>query len=95
MLDRAIAISERCERAFFWRGMLKKRLGKAESAYNDFRRAVDLNPRNIDAAREVRLHQMRRGQGGSVAPPAPMRPSPKPAPPERPSLLGRFFKPPK
>ena len=59
-LDRLIARDERCERAFFVRGTLQKRLGRSAEAARDFARAAELNPRNLDAAREVRLHQMRR-----------------------------------
>jgi curved DNA-binding protein CbpA len=95
MFDRAIAISAKCERAYFWRGMLHKRLGKNDAAFLDFRRAVDLNPRNIDAAREVRLHQMRTGKavtgGSSTTLPAVTRPSSKPPQPP-PGFLGRLFK---
>jgi len=102
MLDRAISINARCERAYFWRGLLQKRLGKADSAFRDFRRAAELNPRNIDAAREVRLHRMRGGRSSSQPPPP--EPSTGPAPqrssaaaPPKPGegkggLLGRFFK---
>ena len=95
MLDRAISMNDRCEKAYFWRGMLNKRVGRAEAAYRDFRKAVDLNPHNIDAAREVRLHNMRGGpRGRSSSPPA--RSSPVPAKPTKPDeksgLLGRFFK---
>jgi tetratricopeptide (TPR) repeat protein len=61
MLDKALAISEQCERAYFWRGLLYKRIGKIEAAYRDFHEAVDLNPNNIDAVREMRLHNMRAG----------------------------------
>ncbi|MGH7269193.1 MAG: J domain-containing protein, partial [Polyangiaceae bacterium] len=64
-LDRAIAMSDKCERAYFWRGLLQKRIGKATSAQRDFRHVIELNPRNIDAAREVRLHQMRGGAPAS------------------------------
>lgn len=98
MLDRAVAMSDRCERGYFWRGMLHKRVGRADAAIRDFRRAYDLNPRNIDAAREVRLHNMRGGRStrSSMPPAGPIRPSPvpgKPAKPdEKPSLLGRLFK---
>lgn len=96
MLDKAISMNDRCERAYFWRGMLNKRVGKPESAYRDFRKAVDLNPHNIDAAREVRLHNMRGGpKGRSSSPPQVTRSSPLPAKPSKTddkSLLGRFFK---
>ena len=30
----------------------------------DFRRVVKLNPRNLDAAREIRVFEMRGGKGG-------------------------------
>ncbi len=97
MLDKALSMNDRCEKAYFWRGMLNKRVGKAESAYRDFRKAVDLNPHNIDAAREVRLHNMRGGpRGRSSSPPSNTRSSPVPAKPsksdEKSGLLGRFFK---
>ena len=46
-------MNEMCEKApSSWRGLLYKRLGKNEQAVKDFRRAFDLNPRNIDAGRE-------------------------------------------
>jgi curved DNA-binding protein CbpA len=96
MLERAVSMSDKCERAFFWRGMLLKRLGKGEAAYKDFRRAADLNPRNIDAAREVRLYNMRGGRRSSKPPPPPGRrqsPSPpKPIEAQKPGILGRLFK---
>jgi len=104
MLDRAIAMSGRSEKAYFWRGMLNKRLGRAELAFRDFKTSAELNPRNIDAAREVRLHRMRRGprsssppplnSSRSVPPPGSARPKPNSVRPEepKPSLLGRFFK---
>ncbi len=59
MLDEAIKLNERCERAYFYRGMLHKRLGRDQPAYLDFKKSMDLNPRNIDAQREVRLFEMR------------------------------------
>jgi hypothetical protein len=104
MLDRAVAMSSRSEKAYFWRGMLNKRLGRAELAFRDFKTAAELNPRNIDAAREVRLHRMRRGPRSSsppplnpsrsAPPPGSTRPKPNSVKPEepKPSLLGRFFK---
>jgi curved DNA-binding protein CbpA len=102
MLDRAISMSGRSEKAHFWRGMLNKRLGKADTAFRDFKTAAELNPRNIDAAREVRLHRMRRGSRSSSPPPGPrsgpppgsMRPTSNSVKPEdsKPGLLGRLFK---
>jgi tetratricopeptide (TPR) repeat protein len=86
-LDAAVGLSDRCERAFFWRGMLHKRLGKHLMAQRDFKRTVEINPRNIDAAREVRLYQMRGG--------VPADESPAPAKAQdagKAGLLGRLFK---
>jgi Tfp pilus assembly protein PilF len=95
MLERAIAINEKCERAFFWRGMLYKRLNKNDLAVKDFRSAVDLNPHNIDAAREVRLYNMRGGRRSSKPPAPSKRPTlspPKSSDAGKPGLLGRLFK---
>jgi len=66
-LTRAIGISQACERAFFYRAMLLKRLGQEGQAMKDFKRAMELNPRNVDATREVRLYNMR---GGDKAAPS-------------------------
>jgi tetratricopeptide (TPR) repeat protein len=63
MLDRALSESERLERAYFYRGMLHKRLNNGPLALRDFKRAAELNPRNVDAVREVRLFEMRRAKG--------------------------------
>jgi tetratricopeptide (TPR) repeat protein len=98
MLDKAIAMSDQCERAFFWRGMLYKRIGKLAAAYRDFQEAVELNPDNIDAIREMRLHNMR--SGTRSRPPHPPAAQARSSPPraqsakhdEKSSLLGRFFK---
>lgn len=60
-LDRAVALNGKCERAYFYRAMLYKRLGNDAPALRDFRAAFELNPRNLDAQREVRLIEMRKG----------------------------------
>jgi len=86
-LDKAIALSDRCERAFFWRGMLNKRLGKHLMAQRDFKRTVEINRRNIDAAREVLLYDMR---GGPPADEPPAGASKHDA--GKAGLLGRLFK---
>lgn len=59
MLDDAVKLNERCEQAFLYRAMLNKQLGKTQLALRDFRTVVEINPRNIDATREVRLASMR------------------------------------
>jgi curved DNA-binding protein CbpA len=90
MLDKAIAMNGRCEKALYWRGMLYKRAGKIDLASKDFKRVVEINPRNIDAAREVRLHQMRGGRSSN--PPAPPARSSSQEEAQKGGLLGRFFK---
>jgi len=100
LLDKATSLSNRCEKAYYWRGMLYKRVGKADMAAKDFKRAIDLNPRNIDAAREVRLYQMRGGRGSTPPPPPSLaRKSPLPPKPDdarektkTSGLFGRLFK---
>lgn len=107
MLDRAIATNSRLERAYFYRGMLYKRLANQHAAVRDFREAAALNPRNLDAVREVRLYEMRKSRGS--IPPSPgagddkgdkrrqsNRPAPSsqrsPAPNRAESLFGKLFK---
>jgi tetratricopeptide (TPR) repeat protein len=94
ILDRAVSKNNRSENAYFWRGLLYKRLGKADLALKDFRQVVEINPRNIDAAREVRLYQMRKSS--NPAPSKTGRSSPVPPKAGDPSkssgILGRLFK---
>ncbi len=93
VLDRCISMNARSERAYFWRGMLYKRIDDNTRALKDFKKAGELNPRNLDAMREVRLHKIRGGQ--SKAPPgasSAARPSGKPPAPEPQTLGGLFGK---
>ena len=86
-LDEAIKASPRCERAYLHRAMLYKRQRRDGLAFKDFQKVVELNPKNIEAQREIRLQEMR----GGGAP----RPSPKTAPapdPSKPGLLQKLFK---
>jgi tetratricopeptide (TPR) repeat protein len=61
-LTQAIELNEKCERAYFYRAMLYKRLGNSSLAMKDFRVVVELNPRSVDAQRELRLFTMRGGK---------------------------------
>jgi tetratricopeptide (TPR) repeat protein len=89
VLDAAVKQSERYEQAYVWRGLLYKRLGKDDLAMRDFKRAVELNPKNIDAAREVRLFTMRTSRASMPA----VRLSDAPGKGEGDKgLLGRLFK---
>ncbi|MBX3191093.1 MAG: DnaJ domain-containing protein [Labilithrix sp.] len=66
-LDRAIAKNDRSARAYFYRAQLKKRID-APGAIADFARAAELDPSNVDAAREVRLHKMRQEKATAPSP---------------------------
>src|SRR5690606_36057223 len=59
-LDEVIEREPSYERAIFYRGMLLKQSGHIDRSIRDFRQAAKLNPRNIDAKREVRLFDMRK-----------------------------------
>jgi curved DNA-binding protein CbpA len=87
MLTEALKKNPKFEKAVYYRAMLWKRLGKEREAMNDFRLSVDLNPRNIDSAREIRLHNMRRDSKSPGG-----RNSTKPPPPAAAQLFGKLFK---
>jgi tetratricopeptide (TPR) repeat protein len=62
LLDAVIAKNDKSERAYFTRAKARKRLGQTELAIDDFRVAFELNPGNLDAAREVRIYEMRKSR---------------------------------
>lgn len=66
-LDQVIARDANHERAYFYRAQLRKRLHLLKEAAADFARAADLNPKNVDAVREVRIHKMRQGNAATEA----------------------------
>ncbi len=59
MLDRAVALDRGADRAFYFRGLLRKKSGDAEGAYRDFVRAVQANPKHVDAEREAVAYETR------------------------------------
>jgi curved DNA-binding protein CbpA len=73
------------ESARLYRGQLLKRMGQDGQAALDFRAVAEKNPKNLEAAREVRLYRMRKGDDASSV--RPLRPGGGGA-----SLLGRLFK---
>jgi curved DNA-binding protein CbpA len=91
-LDGVLAKEPRYERALFYRGMLLKRAGRIDKALRDFRLSAEINPKNLDAVREVRLHEMRRRVGGQATErPGARTPSKTPPTPTG-GLLGKLFK---
>jgi tetratricopeptide (TPR) repeat protein len=88
ILDRCVQRNANCERAYFYRGLLYKRANEPAKALKDFKKAADLNPRNLDAMREVRLHNMR---GGTSKPSPSGGPGKSPSKPPEPESLGGFL----
>lgn len=68
-LDQLLKKEPNFERALFYRAVLLQRAGQNERAFKDFSRSLELNPRNIDAAREVRLYKLRHKDKQEEAPP--------------------------
>lgn len=62
LLSSALKLEPNNQRALWYRGQLFKRVGDPDKALRDFSRLLELNPKHLDAQREVRLHQMRRSQ---------------------------------
>ena len=60
-LDRALASNAKHERAHYYKGVILKRLKRNAEATRHFRAAAEVNPHNVDAAREVRLANLRQG----------------------------------
>ena len=61
-LDGICERAPRLEEAFYYRGRLLKRSGRLKEAIADFKHAGQLNPSNLDAAREVRDYEERRNR---------------------------------
>jgi tetratricopeptide (TPR) repeat protein len=89
VLNRCIKLNPQSERAYFWRGLLFKRIDDAPRAVKDFKKASELNPRNLDAMREVRLHNIRGNPAKAGDPPA--GPGGRARPPPQPETLGGLF----
>ena len=89
LMDDAVDKDPENERVRFARGELYKRMGMMTEAVRDFRWCVSRNPRNVEAAREVRLHAIRQGE---KPPEIGRRRSLKPPKEEKAGLLGKFFK---
>ncbi len=73
-LDAVLRKEPDYEKAVYYRAVLLKRSGRVHLAYKDFKRSSQLNPKNIESTREVRLYEMRHppdddgtGGGGATA----------------------------
>lgn len=63
VLEKAIEMKHRqsLPDAYVFMGQIQKVVGTERKAYAYFKKALALNPKSIDAQREVRLHKMRHG----------------------------------
>ena len=93
LLDAALEKRDNSERALFLRASLHKRHGEFDSALADLKKVLKINPRHIDAEREVRLFEMRKASGALKKSTAPARSS-KPPPDGGGAFpsLGKLFK---
>lgn len=106
LVDKAIATNDRCERAFYAKGMFLKKLGDPFGAEEMFSKAVQLNSKNLDAVRELRVLSMRNAKdpkkgarsaqaivdrSASGRGPAPRKRSTKPPPPSAGETVQQLF----
>jgi tetratricopeptide (TPR) repeat protein len=86
LLRKTFAINTDHVHGHFVRAHFLKRQGDHDKALKHFRKVAKLDPKNIEALREVRIGNMRLQRGRSSAPPAARGDS------KRPSLFSKFFK---
>ena len=85
LLRKTFSINTDHVHGHFVRAHFLKRQGDHEKALKHFKKVAKLDPRNLEALREVRVGNMRKSRGRSSAPP-PRGDS------KRPSIFGKFFK---
>ena len=86
LLRKTFAINTDHVHGHFVRAHFLKRQGDHDKALKHFKKVAKLDPKNLEALREVRIGNMRQSRGRSSAPP-PSRGDSK-----RPSIFGKFFK---
>jgi curved DNA-binding protein CbpA len=83
-----------------YRARVLKRAGEVELAHREYRNIVEREPQNVEAAREVRLFEMRKGKAPATGRSSgehrlgskPKSDSPKSTPSDIGQLFGKFFK---
>lgn len=85
LLRQTFALNPDHVHGHFVRAHFLKRLGDHDRALKHFKKVAKLDPKNLEAAREVRVGEMRKSKGRTTAPPP--RGDGK-----RPSIFGKFFK---
>jgi len=85
LLRKTFTINPNHVHGHFVRAHFLKRQGDHDKALKHFKKVAKLDPKNLEAVREVRIGTMRQSRGRTSAPP-PSGDS------KRPSLFGKFFK---
>jgi Flp pilus assembly protein TadD len=62
-IKKAISLSPQSPAPFYYLGQIRKACGDQAEAEKMFRKTIDLRPNHVEANRELRLIQMRRGKG--------------------------------
>jgi curved DNA-binding protein CbpA len=99
-VDKALSLHENHERANLLKAQILRRLGRNDEAFEYFQRVAEINPRNIDAMREVRVANMRASAAKASGKPVPGKGGGKkkggkgkaPEPTGVGGLLGKLFK---
>lgn len=65
-IDRALERDDKSDKIHHWRGVILRRAGRDAEAITHFEKAAALNPRNVEALREVRIAKMRGQSNMSV-----------------------------
>jgi curved DNA-binding protein CbpA len=65
-IERALALAPTHDRAFYYKGMVLDRMSRSREATDCFCKAANLNPKNIEAVRMVRLAKIRVDTEGSA-----------------------------
>jgi hypothetical protein len=86
-LDKILTGDPDCVRALLYRGHVQKRLGRTDAALRDYRKVMRIDPRHIDAQREVRLHEMRQSDTPAASVASDAAPAPAPAAPTAPARV--------
>jgi tetratricopeptide (TPR) repeat protein len=58
-LKRALRLAENNIKVHWYRGLVLQHLGRHEHALREFRSVLELDPRHLDAARQIRIYEMR------------------------------------
>ncbi len=90
VLEMAHQRSPKNVRILSYQAQLQMRAGDVRPAIATFRKVLELDPKNLDAQREIRLFEMRRQASGASHPPAETQRAAKSSAP-RSSIIGRLF----